>query len=477
MANYETVIGLEVHAQLKTQTKMFCACSANFGAAPNTNICPICMAHPGTLPVVNKAAVDMAIKTGLAIGAEIQTRSVFARKNYFYPDLPKGYQISQYEFPICLGGSVEIAFNDSKKTISIIRAHLEEDAGKLLHDFGHADSSHVDFNRSGVPLIEIVSGPDMRSPKEAGEYLRTLRNILVYLDVCDGNLEEGNFRCDANVSVRPMGQEKLGTRTEMKNLNSFKAVERALAFEAERQIRILEGGGTVSQETRLWNDAAGETRAMRSKEEAHDYRYFPDPDLMPLIVDDAWIKNIRESLPELARARSGRFVSQYGISEYDANILTDNKYLADYFEEVIRAGSPAKKAANWILSELLRELGNEGKEVGACPIRPANLAGLINLIEDGTISGKMAKDVFINMYKTGANAKKIIEDKGLKQVSDTGEIEAVIDSVLAANQKQVEQFKSGKTAVFGFLVGQVMKETKGQGNPKIVNEILKRKLQ
>lgn len=473
---YESIIGLEVHAQLKTKSKMFCSCSADFGAQPNSNICPVCTAQPGTLPVVNKLAIEMAIKAGLAVGSQIQGKSIFARKNYFYPDLPKGYQISQYEYPLCLGGFLNIETDTGTKKISIIRIHLEEDAGKLLHDFGHKDSSHVDFNRCGVPLIEIVSGPNMHSPKEAGNYLRTLRNILVYLDVCEGDLEKGHFRCDANISIRPIGQTALGTRTEMKNLNSFKAVEHALAYEIKRQTGVIESGGQIAQETRFWSDAKGETQSMRSKEQAHDYRYFPDPDLTPLIVGEEWINRVRTTLPELAMARSERFITQHGLPKADADILTNDKHIADYFESIVSINALPKKTANWIISELLRELKNNEQEIGSCPIKPESFAKLITLIEDGTISGKIAKDVFADMYTKGLAPEKIIEDKGLKQVSDAGAIDAAIDKVISSCTEQVAQYKSGKAAVFGFLVGQVMKETRGQANPKLVNELLKKKL-
>ena len=477
MSNYETIIGLEVHAQLATASKMFCSCASNdMNAAPNTTICPVCTAQPGTLPVVNQNAIEMAIKVGLALGCAIQGRSVFARKNYFYPDLPKGYQISQYDLPLCLGGAMTVKTRDTDREIPLIRIHLEEDAGKLLHDHGHPEKSHVDFNRCGVPLIEIVSGPDMRSPREAGDYLRTLRNVLVYLGVCDGNLQEGNFRCDANVSIRPVGQKDLGTRTEMKNLNSFKAVERSIAYEVERQGKVLDEGGKVVQETRLWNDAADRTEAMRTKEEAHDYRYFPDPDLMPLIVDGGWIDSVRKSLPELAEAKAARFVAEHGIPESDARILTDDRRLADYFEEVVAKGAPAKKAANWIISELLREIKDEEEGIAACRIKPSEMARLIRLIEDGNISGKIAKEVFAEMYATGKAPESIVKEKDLAQVSDVGAIEAAVDKVIADNQKQVEQYKGGKAAVLGFLVGQVMKATKGQANPQLANEILKEKL-
>ncbi len=474
MSKYSAVIGLEVHAQLKTKSKMFCSCSTNFGDSPNKNICPRCTGQPGALPVVNKRAIELAIKTGLALDCVINEHSVFARKNYFYPDLPKGYQISQFDLPLCTGGFVDIKHDKKTKRVGITRIHLEEDAGKSLHDTG--ENSLVDFNRCGVPLIEIVSEPDMRSPREAGDYLRTLRNVLVYLDVCEGNLQEGNFRCDANVSIRLIGETKFGTRCEMKNLNSFKAVERAIAYEIKRHEEVLESGGKIVQETRLWNDAAGKTESLRSKEEAHDYRYFPDPDLMPLIVATAWIDEVKKTIPELAGGRSQRFISEYALPEDDADILTDDKRLADYFEEVVKAGANPKKASNWILSELLRELNSQGVEISACKIKPADLAGLIALIDDNTISGKIAKEVFIEMYSTGDAPKKIVEAKGLVQMSDAGELDAIVDEVLAKNQSQVEQYKSGKTAVFGFLVGQVMKATKGKANPSIANDILKKKL-
>jgi len=505
---YEAVIGLEVHAQLKTKTKMFCACPTSFDKPPNTVICPVCTGQPGTLPVVNKTAVEMAIKTGFALGGAIQKKSVFARKNYFYPDLPKGYQISQHEYPLSKGGHLDIPSlckggsgrvdlppltppykggAGATKRISIIRLHLEEDAGKLVHDYGHEDMSHVDFNRCGVPLIEIVSGPDMRSPEEGGAYLRKLRNVLVYLGVCEGNLQEGNFRCDANISIRPEGQPKFGTRTELKNLNSFKAVEKALAYEIERQTKLVGDGKQVVQETLLWNDNTGKTEPMRTKEEAHDYRYFPDPDLLPLIVEQAWTQKIKEGLPELADQKAARFVKEYGIPEYDAAILTDEKALADYYEAAVavegdtspfkkRSVPFCKKISNWIMTELLRELKNDERELKDCPVTPQNLAALIKLIDDGAISGKIAKDVFEEMYKTGKAPAGIVAQKGLKQVSDEGALEAAVDKVVAENQKQVEQYKAGKAALFGFFVGQVMKETRGQANPNIVNDLLKKKL-
>ncbi len=474
--NFEAVIGLEVHAQLKTRTKMFCACATAVGNAPNTNICPVCTAQPGTLPVVNRDAIDMAVRTGLALGSAIQTKSVFARKNYFYPDLPKGYQISQYELPLCLGGSITILTGGLEKKISIVRAHLEEDAGKLLHDFGHEDASHVDFNRCGVPLIEIVSGPDMRSPQEAGDYLRMLRNILVYLDVCEGNMQEGNFRCDANISVRPAGELKLGTRTELKNLNSFKAVERAIAYEIERQSALVRDGGRVVQQTLLWNEATGKTEAMRSKEEAHDYRYFPDPDLMPLIVDEAWIADCRTRLPELGAEKAKRFMTDYELPSYDAYVMVNDKALAEYYEACVGVFRSPKKIANWIMTELMRELKNDEREVCECPVKPDQLAGLVKLIEEGAISGKIGKEVFAEMYTTGKDPAAIVKEKGFAQVSDAGLIEKAVDEVIAANPNEVEKYKAGKAQVLGFLVGQVMKMTKGQANPQMVSDLMKKKL-
>lgn len=476
MSKYEAVIGLEVHAQLKTKSKMFCACATSIDQTPNSVICPVCTGQPGTLPVVNRAAVEMAIRTGLALHGTIQKKSVFARKNYFYPDLPKGYQISQHELPLSTGGFIDIKTGDKTRRISIVRLHMEEDAGKLLHDFGHEESSHVDFNRCGVPLIEIVSGPDMRSPEEGGAYLKKLRNILVYLDVCEGNLQEGNFRCDANVSIMPAGSKKFGTRTELKNLNSFKAVEKALAYEIERQSKVLEEGKKVVQETRLWNDNTGQTEQMRTKEEAHDYRYFPDPDLLPLIVENSWIEEIKKNLPELAEQKGARFVKDYGITEYDAAVITEDKALSDYFETCVETYKEPKKIANWIMTELMRELKKDERELSQCPVAPSSLAELVKIIDKGDISGKMGKEVFEQMYKTGKTPDEIISEKGLKQVSDSGLIENVVDKVIKENPKQVDQYRSGKTALLAFFVGQVMKETKGQANPQLVNEIIKKKL-
>ncbi len=473
---YEAVIGLEVHAQLKTASKMFCACSTSFGDEPNTNICPVCMGHPGTLPVVNHEAVDMAIRAGLALGGTIQRTSVFARKNYFYPDLPKGYQISQYELPLCVGGGLIVRADGKEKRISIVRLHLEEDAGKLLHDYGHQDKSHVDFNRCGIPLVEIVSGPDIRSPQEAGDYLRTLRNILVYLGVCEGNMQEGNLRCDANVSVRRVGEVTFGTRTELKNLNSFRAVERALDYEIKRQIDVIESGGTVIQETLLWREATGKTESMRTKEEAHDYRYFPDPDLLPLVVSGEWIADCRSRLPELPDQKAKRFIDHYGLPEYDAHVLVDDKALADYYERCVKEYDAPKKIANWIMTELLRELREDERTAAQCPITPKQMANLVRAVEEGTISGKSGKEVFVEMYKTGQGADAIIKKKGLKQVSDTSVLEKAVDDAITSNPDEVARYKSGKTQLLGFFVGEVMKRTKGQANPKMVNDLIKKKL-
>ncbi len=483
MNQYEPVIGLEIHAQLLTRSKMFCSCDTTFGAEPNTNICPVCTGHPGTLPVVNKRAVEFAIRAGLATNCSIQELSEFSRKNYFYPDLPKGYQISQYDRPICVNGHIDIPLSpggegqgEGVKRISLTRIHLEEDAGKNLHDTGHPDKSHVDFNRCGVPLIEIVSGPDMRSPTEGVVYLKTLRNILMYLEICDGNMQEGSFRVDANISIRPVGQKKFGTRTELKNMNSFSAIERALNYEIERQTKVLNGGGKVALETLLWNEALGKTESMRSKEEAHDYRYFPEPDLPVLFVDKKWIDGVKAHLPELALEKAARFVKELGLPEYDAHVLTQDKALAAYYEACLKAFDSPKKISNWIMTELLRELKNADMDIGACKIKPQGLAKLVELVETNEISGKIGKAVFEEMFATGSSPEEIIKAKGLVQVTDTGEIEIIIDEVLAKNAESVAKYRSGKVGVFGHFVGEVMKATKGKANPKTVNEILKKKL-
>lgn len=473
---FEPVIGLEVHAQLLTKTKLFCGCPTTFGTSPNSQICPVCTGQPGALPVLNRKAVEFAIRMGLATHCTIDEKSVFARKNYFYPDLPKGYQISQYDRPICREGTVDIDWDDGIKSIQLIRIHIEEDAGKLVHDYGHADASHVDLNRACVPLIEIVSGPDIRSAQEAVVYLKTLRNILMYLEVCDGNMQEGSLRCDANVSVRPKGSEKLGTRTELKNLNSFRSVERAIEFEVKRQISEIEDGNKIIQETRLWDDNKQESRSMRGKEEAHDYRYFPDPDLMPVTVSQQWIEEILSTLPELAAAKSARFVKEYGIPEYDARILTQEKALAHYYEAALKTHNQPKKIANWIITELLARLNATNATIEDARIRPTQLAALVKLIDDGVISGKIAKDVIVEMFETGADPEAIVKAKGLVQVSDTGAIETTIKDILAKNPDNVASYKSGKVQVFGFFVGQVIKAMQGKANPKLVNELLKKHL-
>ncbi|MBI2341110.1 MAG: Asp-tRNA(Asn)/Glu-tRNA(Gln) amidotransferase subunit GatB [Deltaproteobacteria bacterium] len=473
---YEPVIGLEVHAQLLTRSKMFCSCETRFGMEPNTNICPICTGAPGTLPAVNAKAVEHAIRAGLATGSTINNKSIFARKNYFYPDLPKGYQISQYDKPLCQNGFVDINFGGREKRISITRIHLEEDAGKFLHDTGHPEKSYIDFNRCGIPLIEIVSGPDIRSPEEGIAYLKTLRGIVMYLEICDGNMQEGSFRVDANISVMPAGSKKLGTRTELKNLNSFKAIESALKYEIERQVSILESGGTVAQETLLWNDAKQKTESMRTKEEAHDYRYFPEPDLPPLIVEQAWIDKVKSELPELGNAKAKRFIKDFCIPEYDAFVLTQDKKLAEYYEQSVGHFNSPKKISNWIMTELLRKLNETGIEISSCKISAKDMANLVELIESDKISGKIGKTVFEEMFADGKTPEKIIAEKGLIQVSDEGELEKIIDEVLAKNAENVAKYKSGKSGVFGHFVGEAMKATKGKANPKIVNELLKKKL-
>jgi aspartyl-tRNA(Asn)/glutamyl-tRNA(Gln) amidotransferase subunit B len=471
MARYEAVIGLEVHAQLHTQTKAFCACSTRFGDAPNSNTCPVCLGLPGALPVLNKRALELALRASLAIGCEIQQRSRFARKNYFYPDLPKGYQISMYELPLALAGLLDIEVGGEKKRIGITRLHMEDDAGKSLHE-GFPDSdrwSYIDFNRCGVPLIEIVSEPDMRTPPEAHAYLNALKQILEYSEVSDCNMEEGSLRCDGNVSVRLRGAPKFGTKVEVKNVNSFRYLEHALEYEIERQIGVLESGGTVTQETRLWNVAKGRTEPMRSKEFAHDYRYFPDPDLLPVAVSVA-------AMPELPAAKRARFQSEYGISPYDAGVLTDSQALADYFEAAIRAGAPSKSAASWISVELLRRLNDAGKDISECPLDPAALAELLAKIEQGEITAASGKKVFAKMFDTGKRAAEIVAAEGLSQITDTGAIEKIAREIVAKNLDNVAKYRAGNEGVFKFFVGQVMRETRGQANPQAVNEIVKRVL-
>jgi aspartyl-tRNA(Asn)/glutamyl-tRNA(Gln) amidotransferase subunit B len=478
MSSWETVIGLEIHAQLSTKSKIFSSSATAFGAAPNAQANLVDLGYPGVLPVLNREAVRMAVKFGLAIGANISRRSIFARKNYFYPDLPKGYQISQYEKPIVEHGSLEIVLEDgTRKRIGITRAHLEEDAGKSLHE-DFQGFSGIDLNRAGTPLIEIVSEPDMRSAKEAVAYLKKIHTLVRYLEICDGNMQEGSFRCDANVSVRPVGQEKFGTRCEIKNLNSFRFIEKAINYEVARQIDILESGGTVRQETRLFDPDKGETRSLRSKEEANDYRYFPDPDLLPVVLDDDFIEAVRTTLPELPDEKAARYVEQFGLSVYDAGVLTASREMGDYYETVVaKLGSNhAKLAANWVMGELSGALNKDGLEITQSRISPERLAGLLARIVDETISGKIAKDVFEQMWTEGQDADAIIEAKGLKQITDTGAIEKVIDEVMAANPKQLADYRSGKDKLFGFFVGQVMKATGGKANPGQVNELLKRKL-
>ena len=474
---WETVIGLEIHAQLATKSKIFSGAATAYGAEPNTQACAIDLGLPGVLPVLNQEAVRMAVKFGLAIGATVTPRSVFARKNYFYPDLPKGYQISQYDLPVVGNGRTTISVDGQEKVIGITRAHLEEDAGKSLHEDFHGFSG-IDLNRAGTPLLEIVSEPDMRSAKDAVAYMKKLHALVRYLEICDGNMQEGSFRCDANVSVRPKGQEKFGTRAEIKNLNSFRFVEKAINFEVERQIEILESGGQVIQETRLYDSVKDETRSMRSKEEANDYRYFPDPDLLPLEIGPDFIEHVRKDLPELPDAKRDRFKSEYGLNDYDAEVLTASRELATYFEAVVKAaGCDAKLCANWVMGDLAAALNKAGLEIEHSPVQPDRLAGLVQRIADETISGKIAKQVFEALWESGDTADTIIEKQGLKQITDTGAIEAIIDEIIAANPDQVAGYKSGKDKLFGFFVGQAMKATGGKANPAQLNDLLKKKLQ
>jgi aspartyl-tRNA(Asn)/glutamyl-tRNA(Gln) amidotransferase subunit B len=470
---FETVIGLEIHAQLKTASKIFCGCSTAFGAPPNTNTCQICLGMPGVLPVLNRKVVEFAIRLGLATNAVINKFSQFARKNYFYPDLPKGYQTSQFDLPIVGRGSVEIEVNGEKKNIGLTRIHMEEDAGKLVHD-DLEPVSHVDLNRTGTPLLEIVSEPDMRSPEEAVAYLKKIHAIVRYLDICDGNMQEGSFRCDANISLRPYGQEKFGTRTELKNMNSFRHVQSALEYEVRRQRDILLDGGAIVQETLLWNPDKGITESMRGKEDAHDYRYFPCPDLVPVEISDEWIEEVRTTLPELPDARKERFMTLYALSEYDASLLTSDKLLADYFEATVASGAQAKKAANWIMTELLREL--KGDDIDACLVKPGPLAALLKMVDDNTISGKIAKTVFGEMLATGKEPAVIVKEKNLVQVSDQGELLVIVRKIIADNPEQADDFRNGKSKILGFFVGQLMKQTKGKANPQLANELFTKEL-
>ncbi len=472
---YEAVIGLEVHVQLQTETKIFCPCSTTFGAPPNTHSCPVCAGMPGVLPVLNRKVVEFAMKMALATHCEIAPLSVFARKHYFYPDLPKGYQISQYDLPLAERGWVEIAIDGQAKRIGITRIHLEEDAGKLIHN-ENRPVSYVDLNRTGVPLIEIVSEPDIRSPEEAALYLKKVRQQVRYLEISDGNMEEGSLRCDANISLRPRGRKDFGVRAELKNMNSFRNVQKALEFEIRRQTALLLDGHEIVQETRLWDVAKGVTVPMRGKEEAHDYRYFPDPDLVPVEIDNAWLDSVKVELPELPDAKCARFEEQYGLSDYDAGVLTASKSLADYFEECVALFPSPKIVSNWVMVELFRLLKQENREIDACPIAPAGLAELLKLIDNGTISGKMAKDILEQAYDSKKSPKEIVEEQGFAQVSDEFTLSAVVEQVVEAHPKEVEKCKAGKTKILGFLVGQVMKETKGQANPKKVNELLRKAL-
>lgn len=470
---FETVIGLEIHAQLKTATKIFCGCSTKFGAPPNSNTCPICLGMPGVLPVLNKKVVEFAIKLGLATNAKINRFSQFARKNYFYPDLPKGYQTSQFDLPIIGRGEIEIEVEGQKKTIGITRIHMEEDAGKLIHDEVEP-VSHVDLNRTGTPLLEIVSEPDIRSPAEAAAYLKKIHAILRYLDICDGNMQEGSFRCDANISLRPVEQVELGTRTELKNMNSFKNVQSALEYEVRRQRDILLDGGKIIQETLLWNPDKNCSESMRGKEDAHDYRYFTCPDLVPVEISDAWIEDVRGSLPELPDQRKARFVKQYDLPEYDAVLLTSDREVAEYFEETVKNGAQAKKASNWIMTELMREL--KGEDISSCKVGSSQLAALLLMVEKNTISGKIAKTVFSDMMASGKNPETIVKEKNLGQVSDVGELLALVKDIVAANPGQADDFRAGKTKLMGFFVGRLMQKTKGQANPQLANELFSKEL-
>ncbi|MGH9449324.1 MAG: Asp-tRNA(Asn)/Glu-tRNA(Gln) amidotransferase subunit GatB [Terriglobia bacterium] len=477
-AKYEMVVGLEVHVQLLTRSKIFCGCSTEFGGAPNTHTCPVCLALPGALPVLNRDAVTMALKAAMALNCTINPRSVFARKNYFYPDLPKGYQISQYDEPLAEFGWLEIELDGPPKRIGITRVHMEEDAGKSLHE-GFPDSdrnSYIDLNRSGVPLIEIVTEPDMRSPEEAHAFVSALRTLMLYLEVSDCNMEEGSLRCDANASVRRTGADALGTKTEVKNLNSFRFLERALGYEAARQIALIECGGEVTQETRLWDSREQRTHGMRSKESAHDYRYFPEPDLLPLVVSEAWKEEARQAMPELPAARKQRFKRDYALAGQDAAQLTSSKALASYYEDVVKAGADPKLAANWVLGELQSLLNETRKEISASPAPAEALAELVRLIRDGEISGKMGKDILAEMFATSRSASAVMAEKGLEQINDRDQIAAAAREIISSNPKQAAQYRSGKTATLGWFVGQVMKATHGQANPQLVQDVLKKEL-
>ena len=478
---YEVVVGLEVHAELKTASKIFCCSSTEFGGDPNTHICPVCLGLPGVLPVLNKKVLEFAIKTGLALNCKIAEFSKFDRKNYYYPDLPKNYQISQYDLPVAEHGRLEVTLDGVHKRIGITRVHLEEDAGKLVHEgatMATSKYSLVDYNRTGVPLVEIVSEPDIRSPEEARLYLEKLKAILEYADVSDCKMEEGSLRCDANISVRPMGQKEFGTRTELKNMNSFRALQKALEYEVERQIEVLEDGGRVIQETRSWDEGKGITLSMRSKEEAHDYRYFPDPDLVPMIISREWVEAIRQTLPELPDARKTRYIRDYGLPEYDAEVITASMTLSDYFDEGLKHTNNSKALSNWVMGEMMKFINSTGQSTAdpGFPVPAANLAELVELIDKGVISGKIAKDVFKEMQEKGGKPAAVVEAKGLRQISDEGAVGAIVDEVLAKNPQSVEDFRNGKERALGFLVGQVMKATRGQANPEVVNRLLQEKM-
>ena len=474
MARYETVIGLEVHAQLKTDSKIFCGCPTIFGKDPNENVCEVCSGMPGVLPVLNAKVVEYAAKMGLATDCEINRTSVFARKNYFYPDLPKGYQISQFERPICEHGHLDVEVDGAEKRIGITRIHIEEDAGKSIHSAAE-NVSFVDLNRTGVPLIEIVSEPDMRGPEEAVAYLKSLHAILLCLGICDGNMEEGSFRCDANVSIRPVGQEEFGTRAELKNMNSFRHVQKAIEYEVERQIDLVEDGEKVVQETRLYNADKGTTHSMRGKEEAHDYRYYPDPDLVPVVLEEAWIESWKGDLPELPRERKQRLMDTYGLSAPDANVLVGDRRVADYFEAAAK-GADAKKVANWVIGELVPRLSESGVAADACAFGPERMAALVRIVDEGLISNKIGKDVLPALLESGEDPEAYVKTKGLVQISDTSALEGAVDEVLAENPAEVEAYRGGKTKLQSFFVGQVMRKTRGQANPALVNQLLAKKL-
>jgi aspartyl-tRNA(Asn)/glutamyl-tRNA(Gln) amidotransferase subunit B len=472
---YETVIGLEVHSELSTKTKIFCSCRNEFGGEPNTHCCPVCTGMPGVLPVLNKSVVEYAVKAGLATNCEIQKFSKNDRKNFFYPDMPKAYQISQFDLPVCKGGSVEIAGEFGKKTIGITRIHIEEDAGKLLHD-EWGSGSLADYNRCGVPLIEIVSEPDIRSAEEANAYLLALKAILEFTEVSDCKMQEGSLRADVNLSIRPKGQKEFGTRTEMKNLNSFKGISRAIESEIKRQIRLIEDGEEIIQETRRWDDVKGRSYSMRSKEEAHDYRYFPEPDLVPVIIDDDWLESIKNTMPELPQQRKHKYMEKYNLPEYDASILTSSKDISDFFDRAIKGTDNIKAISNWMMVELMRFINEKEIEPSDIPIKPDDLSMLINLIDDGEISGKIAKKVFSIMFDTGKSPEMIVKEEGLEVVSNTDELSAIVQKVIDSNEKSVNDYKAGKGKALGFLMGQIMKETKGAANPQIVNQMLRDRL-